>query len=265
VIFIEEIGCLFCNSLGPYNTVEHVIPESLGNKELVIKKEVCDSCQNYFGKEIENYILNKTPFGFWRVYYGIETKHGKYPSVDLSNPNTEKGILPECSPYHDNNVGFTAHDDGSTSVDIDDLEIVRDILDNKRSEFKFVLSPKHLVALGRFFGKIGIELICLDNPSTARSKLFDNIRCYVRYGIRKEIWPIFHSNMKEMQHLQCKIHQVGKVYYLLTICIGTDRWVICLNDPFPTPIIKEVFPKEDLKLIWNSSEEWRNTKPIRRN
>lgn len=35
---------------------------------------VCDKCQNYLGKEIENYILAKTPFGFWRTIAGTVNK-----------------------------------------------------------------------------------------------------------------------------------------------------------------------------------------------
>ena len=38
--------------------------------------------------------------------------------------------------------------------------------------------------------------------------------------------------------------------------MGTDNWVICLNDPYPNPVICDAFPGEMLSLIWYSREEW---------
>jgi hypothetical protein len=93
--------CLFCNSRGPYNTTEHIIPESLGNDDLVLSDDVCDSCQNYFGKEIEKFVLSKTPIAVWRAYLGIRTKGGDLPVVDLSLPKVKKGRLPNMHPISD--------------------------------------------------------------------------------------------------------------------------------------------------------------------
>lgn len=270
---MEETRCLFCNSLGPNNTVEHIVPESLGNTEMVLKNQVCDSCQNYFGKEIENYVLSKTPIAFWRAYLGIKTKKGNLPFVDLSLSESQKGRIPEYSKHHDNKIGFESHEDGTTSVFIDDSNTIRDILNGERNQFQFVLSPKHLIALGRFLGKIGIELLCTENSENARSAKFDAIRSYIRYGIRKEIWPIFYSqigNLKDLKWLNISDEEqieevlcyeyslivVCELYTLLSFRIGTDNWVICLNDPYPRPIIKKAFPQQDLRLIWYSREEW---------
>ena len=56
--------CLFCKLESPATTKEHIIPESLGNDDLLLSGEVCDKCQNYFGKEVESYVLAKTPLAF---------------------------------------------------------------------------------------------------------------------------------------------------------------------------------------------------------
>ncbi len=37
-------SCLFCGSNGPFLRLEHIIPESLGNDDLVLQGEVCDVC-----------------------------------------------------------------------------------------------------------------------------------------------------------------------------------------------------------------------------
>ena len=38
--------CIFCSEKGPYNTVEHIIPESLGNDDTLLANCVCDKCQD---------------------------------------------------------------------------------------------------------------------------------------------------------------------------------------------------------------------------
>lgn len=266
-------GCLFCRSQGPFSTVEHVIPESLGNIDLVLRGEVCDACQRYFGKEVENYVLSKTSIGVWRALLGIRTKQGKLPGVDLSVPERRRGILPEYAPAHDNKVGFTAHEDGSTSVDIDDPAIVRGILRGERRAFHFVMSPKHLVQIGRFLGKIALELRCLAAPVAARESRYDPLREYVRFGVRKEIWPVFHRQVGSPFGLRTVVRDergavekalcyeysmlaVGAEYELLALRVGTDQWVICITDPFPTPVIRDAFPGANLLLIWYPREAW---------
>ena len=76
-------SCLYCRSDGPFSTQEHLIPESLGNDELVLIGEVCDACQRYFGKEVERYVPDKTPIAVWRVLLQIPTKKRHQPSVDI--------------------------------------------------------------------------------------------------------------------------------------------------------------------------------------
>jgi hypothetical protein len=123
--------------MGPFSTKDHVIPESLGNDDLLLIGQVCDACQRYFGKEVERYVLDKTPLAFWRVFLQISTKKGKRPTVDAAQPPDDKGTIPDRHPNHDN-VGFTEDEDGSISVDIDDGEIVRGVLEGTKTDFKMV-------------------------------------------------------------------------------------------------------------------------------
>jgi hypothetical protein len=180
--------CLFCQSLGPYSTIEHIIPESLGNDTLLLKDEVCDTCQNYFGKEVEYFVLNKTPIAFWRTFLGIKSKKGKLPHVDLSQPTKQKGIFPVVHPKHDN-IGFIYHEDNSISVNIEDSDLVKSILDGSRNQFQFVLTPKALHMLGRFLCKVGLELLCLSDPNQARLDSLSIARRYARFGEFKELYP----------------------------------------------------------------------------
>ncbi|MDR1748773.1 MAG: HNH endonuclease [Spirochaetaceae bacterium] len=58
---------IFCKNEGSFKTIEHIIPESLGNDDQIRKNLVCDVCQNYFCKEIENFVLTKTPFAIFQL------------------------------------------------------------------------------------------------------------------------------------------------------------------------------------------------------
>lgn len=265
-----ETLCLFCQSNKPLG-VEHVIPESLGNDDLILVDQVCAACNGHFSK-LEELVLQKTPLAFWRAHLGIRTKKGKLPSVSLSQPNRNKGVFPSTHPAHDNRIGFTAHEDGSTSVEIDDADIVSQILDDERTEFRFVMTPKLLFVFGRFLCKIGIELLCISNQDVARSARFEQARRFARYGDSRALWPIFHfakgnigdfrkirvdreSPIEQVDCFGYSLLEVSQRYTLVHLRVGTDNWFICLDDPFPTPEITSAFPEQTVQRIWYSPEE----------
>lgn len=262
--------CLFCQSDKPF-TAEHVIPESLGNDDLVLTDQICTDCNNHFSK-IEALVLQKTPLAFWRAHLGIKTKRRKLPSVNLSHPNREKGVLPSRHPAHDNKVGFTAHEDGSTSVEIDDPRIINEILDDERDDFRFVMTPKLLFVFGRFLCKVGVELLCISDRDVARGERLERARRFARYGDHDSLWPIFHftkGKPGEFRQIRVDTHgpteevdcygysllEVAQRYILAHLRVGTDNWVVCLNDPFPTPEIRSAFPEHELQCIWYSPEQ----------
>jgi len=265
-------ACLFCKSEGPYSSVEHIIPESLGNDDLILEREVCDPCNSYFGQEVEQYVLEKSPLAFWRSFLRIRTKQGKEPSVNMSQPNEQKGVFPAVHPDHDD-VGFTSHKDTSVSVDVHDAEVVKEILEDEKSEFRIVMTPKMLQMLGRFLCKVGLELLCFEDPIRARSSKFDAARRYAREGNQSKLWPIFHYSSEEISNLKKYLQGDQDVYERVTcysfslaefrdrytlfgFSIGTDNWIVSLNDPYPTPEIREAIPGGNLRLIWYADEQW---------
>ena len=277
--------CLFCASNGPFTTVEHIIPESLGNDELLLEKEICDGCQNYFGKEIEKYVLAKSPLAFWRTFLGIRTKDRKYPSVSVAQPKRERGVFPSTHPHHDD-IGYTFHDDGTVSVDIDDPQIVQDIIEGKRSRFHVVFTPKLLFMFGRFLCKVGTELLCTVSPSEARSDRYLSARRYARFGQlprlegfgegkpSRELWPLLHystgnpsdfrrvSTEPGVEKVDCysySLLEFKSEYTLLDFSMGTDHWVVSLSQPFPHPVVKEAIPGTEMSLIWYGSNQWQKT------
>ena len=76
--------CIFCgNDSKDSKSVEHIIPESLGNKDLILEKGVvCDKCNNYFASKIEEPVLSLDGFKRLRFYNFIENKRGSIPPSD---------------------------------------------------------------------------------------------------------------------------------------------------------------------------------------
>jgi hypothetical protein len=56
--------CIFCKQDSKDSkTIEHIIPESLGNKDhILLSGVVCDKCNNYFGLKVEKPLLETDYF-----------------------------------------------------------------------------------------------------------------------------------------------------------------------------------------------------------
>ena len=80
--YIKISKCIFCgNDSSNSKSVEHIVPESLGNDKWILERGiVCDKCNNYFSREIENIVLNLPGFKQLRFYNLIDSKKGKIPS-----------------------------------------------------------------------------------------------------------------------------------------------------------------------------------------
>src|SRR5260370_33896829 len=79
---VPPFRCLFCGvrERSRFTRVEHPIPESLGNDDLVLPVGfVCDSCNQYFGSKIESRVLSAPPFDIERTSQAIRTKKGRLP------------------------------------------------------------------------------------------------------------------------------------------------------------------------------------------
>ncbi|MEN6376298.1 MAG: HNH endonuclease [Smithella sp.] len=77
--------CIFCKKNSKNSvSIEHVIPESLGNSKLILPKgAVCDSCNNYFATHLEKQVLESGEFSYLRFNQELRNKRGKVPEVDI--------------------------------------------------------------------------------------------------------------------------------------------------------------------------------------
>ncbi|HWY38642.1 MAG TPA: HNH endonuclease [Bacteroidia bacterium] len=199
--------CLFCKqSSGQSKSVEHIVPESLGNKEHVLPVGVvCDQCNNYFAVKIEKKVLETEFFKNLRFRNGLESKKGRIPPGIASFPKTR---------YH----GAISFDDKESKTRIN--------VDVNEETFKLIMSgeikqlyvpfnfayPENNQAVSRMLGKIALEIFALRfiEEQTSLNHLIDEeqldpLRNYVRFNPKNENW-IYHVR---------KIYQEDEQFYMV--------------------------------------------------
>ena len=75
--------CIFCKKdSSKSRTIEHIIPESLGNKDHILPPGVvCDHCNNYFARKIEQPLLDSEYFRHSRFRNVVYSKKGRVPTI----------------------------------------------------------------------------------------------------------------------------------------------------------------------------------------
>lgn len=183
--------CIFCNEISENSkSVEHIIPESLGNTKYIMPKGlVCDKCNNYFSSHIERQFLEIDSIKRIRFQTLTKNKKGKIPKTDclvcgdiaelsIINGTAFIGVEPETL------IKFFAKKPEkiiTKSHSINDLENSYDV------------SRMLLKIAYELFVYLGINKN--DSREEAESLEFDGenlepARKYIRYGRKdKQIWP----------------------------------------------------------------------------
>lgn len=179
--------CIFCkNDSSNSKSIEHIVPESLGNKSHVLPLGiVCDSCNQYFSTKIEKKLLEQPFFKDLRHRNLIESKKGKIPKGTAYIPETNS--LGEVIREKNNNPII--------NVDTDSYDEIQ----NGKVNRILILHPtepeKDNRSVSRFICKIAFEAMAkkflkyqdaLDY--LINETQFDPIRNYVRYDRGTKIW-----------------------------------------------------------------------------
>ncbi len=177
--------CIFCKEQSNNSrSVEHILPESLGNQEHILPRGVvCDACNNYFATKIEKPFLEQPYFRSLRSRNRIEGKRKRIPTETA----LMKGGIVELLPS-----------DFGLSVIIEDPEIVKKVMNSKSGKIyvpaHFYPEPKDKIT-SRFLGKVGIELMTsrilhIDgwNDEIVDKEQLDPLRNYVRYSNFPHFW-----------------------------------------------------------------------------
>jgi hypothetical protein len=150
---------------------------------------VCDKCNNYFARKVEEPILGHPSMRNLRAWYQVPNKRGKYPSLKGHIAGTDIAI------------GLRRDRDGKLQVETErarDSQRLRDELGEGLSNpLLFVIEkepPKR--EMSRFLCKMALEAIaetCSSKEGGSEivvdAEFYDNARTYARYGTNFPEWP----------------------------------------------------------------------------
>lgn len=188
----SKVRCIFCKDRSDDSvSVEHIIPEALGNTEHVLPPGVvCDRCNNYFARKIEGPLLQHPWFVQVRFRNVIENKEGRVPML-LAMTHPDPVI-----------VGLRRERDGSVSVgahqERDSDRWIRMLMQRKKGSFLFPIAhPPSDSLMARFVGKAAFEALAhqaMEIPGgldeLTDEPHLDRLRRYVRVGDRPAQWPV---------------------------------------------------------------------------
>lgn len=179
--------CIFCKKDSSNSkSVEHIIPESLGNKHHTLPKGVvCDECNNYFAVKIEKTVLDTPYFQSLRARLMIENKKGKIPPIQGYT------IQKECVE-----ISLPSKED-SINVTINDEKIWKTIQNHHELYMPQIPEPpRDNIYLSKFLGLIALEALAqrvssIENwqEDFIENKSLDELRNFVRYGKGYNMWP----------------------------------------------------------------------------
>lgn len=185
------MNCIFCKEDSSHSkSVEHIVPESLGNKTHILSKGiVCDKCNQYFARKVEKKVLELDFFRDLRHRNGIESKKRKIPKgkaiIPLTNFEADVIFKKEKDPIEVvlNQESFDLVKDGKINHII--------IPENNNP-------PKDNVYVSRFLAKIAFEMLHLrvihndsDHEQFVNESQFDPIRNYSRFNSKQVNW-VYH-------------------------------------------------------------------------
>ncbi len=167
-------------------SVEHIVPESLGNKRNVLPQGiVCDTCNNYFSIKIEKQLLDQDFFKSLRHRNKIESKRKRIPKG--------KAIIPHTN--YEAEVILERGQPATLRLDPASFDAV------KSGKVTYIVVPyvqepdKTNRIIARFLGKMALEAIAqrltknIDGLNyLINDEQFDLLRKYVRYNSENIIW-----------------------------------------------------------------------------
>jgi len=174
-------NCIICDKENDSKSVEHIVPESLGNKNYTIEKGlICDECNHRFSK-FEMKALGNSIFAFERARLGIISKKGK----------TAKGKIGEIEVEGDKDFkkGFI------TVKGLNNLNFTE--YDPKTNIGHLIVAPydkKSEVATSKLLLKMGIESLFASQNKVFKNNDFTDLKNYLR-TITNNVWPIITTDI----------------------------------------------------------------------
>lgn len=236
--------CIFCKQKSEnFKSVEHIIPESLGNIDHVLPKGiVCDSCNNYFATKIEKPLLDQPYFKNIRFRNIIQTKKGRLVPDKAFLMHSKGGWVDMW--LDDKGFIFRDEDFEKTKL-IANGEctslIIPTISDPEKGDIK----------ISRFLAKAALESLTYKFINSrgwideiVEKKELDPLREYARFG-KGNFWkysqrriyseedrfadPIHHPEPYEILHEMDFLYIENKILYYALVIMGIE-YVINLGE-----------------------------------
>lgn len=178
--------CIFCKQTEAVsNTVEHIIPESLGNKTHVLNNGlVCKKCNQYFSIKIEKKVLEKPYFISVRHRNFIESKKNRFPK-DIAIISGDDSVRIDLNS-------------GEPLIVVNNLKTKEKITQGivKQMLLPTVKEPeKNDRDVSRFLGKMAIEILAYEFVDSrdwleeiTDKKELEPLKRYVRFGDKPKYW-----------------------------------------------------------------------------
>ncbi len=238
--------CIFCKKdSSTSRSVEHIIPESIGNIDHILPVgTVCDSCNNYIGREVEKPFLDSLYIKERRFYAGLSNKEKRIPPIEGIHLQSLTPIQLIKSPAGQQICVGAA-------PNVDETRWVKSLL-NKQSGSLIIpvgTKPEDYV-ISRFIAKVGLEVLAhrILNVPGGLSEIIDKpeldeLRRYVRWGSHITDWPYsFRSlysqdtkfydgneNYEILHEFDILITDQSK-YYIVVVIFG-DEYALNLGGP----------------------------------
>lgn len=188
--------CIFCkkDSSGS-RSVEHILPESLGNKEHTLPPGVvCDACNNYFASNIERPVLESQHFVTARFNALIPNKRGKMPLL----PAMLMPVTPRSGARYSYPAEVTRGANGDFYMEAEPAaagEIASGVINRLIIPASGEKPQRDIFA--RFLAKVAVECMALRTLANAPEQLpkfiddkqIASLSGYARYGNCCVLWP----------------------------------------------------------------------------
>ncbi len=227
--------CIFCKEQSDCSiSVEHIVPESLGNVDHVLPAGwVCDACNNYISREVEKPFLESLYGRSSRFIMRVPSKKGRIPSARGFHPQSR--TLVELFYSEDDGLSVGASEGEDESNWINSLQInTHGTLYIPAPDF-----PAHNAETSRFIGKVALEVLAHRtigipeaNDEIVNKVELNQLRKYVRFGVPKTVWPVnirrIYSQDKVFVDARSGPHQILHEFTMLGTCEGEYYCVVAI-------------------------------------
>ncbi len=198
--------CIFCRKAdGPYDE-EHIFPEVLGNRELVLPKGfVCKTCNNEVLAILDKALVEFEPISLMRLWFGSGSKDGAPPKAVFQNATLRRN--------RPTNIRIDSH--GKSVIRNEEkqadgtVHFRMELRGRKRLDF---------ITIGRALFKIGLEIIALrDGRGAALDPRFDAARDFVLRGgtFENDLWVLTESSPRPgMEITQVPLAPMGLISFV---------------------------------------------------